>query len=151
MFRFRLDRVLQHRQRIVEACTRELAEAQGQLEQALATVAAADAELARSCRESARAREGVLTPESLARLTIWHDLLVRRRDESRDAVEKARALQERTQAKLQTAWRDREVLERLKEKQRQEWLLEDSRRQRRALDEIGAIRAAQQRQEDFAG
>ena len=65
-----------------------------------------------------------------------------RRSAAEDLVVESRRTLVTVQEHLQQAWRDREVLERLRQRQRQEWEEEEARRERRALDEIGAIRSA---------
>ncbi len=49
--------------------------------------------------------------------------------------------------KLNEAWRDQEVLERLKQKQKEEWQEQQRKFENQELDEIGQIRADRQRRE----
>ena len=141
-FRFRLERVLRLRQRQVETVSRELAAARSALAAAEADARRAARDLQTSRQEAAAARQGWLDPAQLARLGAWHDaqrrVVERRQAEVADAQQAVAAVQ----ARLQEAWRDREVLERLRERQYQQWRLEEARRERRDLDEIGSIRAA---------
>lgn len=142
MFRFRLERVLQHRQRQVDARSRDVAVAQADLQQAEATVADALVQLRRYRAEVAARRRGELDAASLQQHTGWQDELVTRQSVAEARVEESRQQLATVQGHLQQAWRDREVLERLRQRQRQEWEQEEVRRERRALDEIGAIRSA---------
>jgi flagellar export protein FliJ len=142
MFRFRLERVLQHRQREVDACSRDVAAAQRALQEAEQELSWAVRDLARCRAEIAAGRQGRLDAAALQRATAWQDELVGRRTAAEQSVAAARRGLVTAQGKLQQAWRDREMLERLRQRQRQEWEQEQARRERRALDEIGAIRSA---------
>ena len=142
MFRFRLERVLQHRQREVDSRSRDVATAHAQLQQAEATVADAVNQLQSYRAEVTARRQGSLDAMALQLSTTWQDELVTRRSAAEDLVVESRRTLVTVQEHLQQAWRDREVLERLRQRQRQEWEEEEARRERRALDEIGAIRSA---------
>ena len=142
MFRFRLERVLQHRQREVDSRSRDVATAHADLQQAEATVADAVDQLQRYRAEVAARRQGSLDATSLRRNTAWQGELVTRRSTAEAVVAESRRMLATEQEHLQQAWRDREVLERLRQRQRQEWEEEQAGRERRALDEIGAIRSA---------
>jgi flagellar FliJ protein len=143
MFRFRLEKVLQHRRRQVQARSRDVATARAALTRAQQahTAAARDLQESREAVGASR-RAGRLDAVSLMRDGAWHD----RREQDlaqlalavREAEQRVAAAQER----LTDAWRDREVLERLRERQERQWQQEQARRERRALDEIGSIRAA---------
>ncbi len=142
MFRFRLERVLQHRQREVDARSRDVASAQRSLRDAEEELGRASRQLQQGRAEIAAGRQGRMDPIALQRGTAWQDELAARRLAAEQIVALARKELATTQEHLQEAWRDREVLERLRQRQRQEWDLEQARRERRALDEIGAIRSA---------
>ena len=92
-FRFRLDRVLRYRRRVVELRSRE--------------VSAAEMSLAEVVGQQHLLGEGKLL--------------------------------------LAEAWRDREVLERLRQRRHEEWRAEQERRERAELDEIGQQRAGRAR------
>ena len=142
MFRFRLERVLQHRQREVDSRSRDVATAHADLQQAEATVADAVNQLQSYRAEVAARRLGSLDAMTLQLNTAWQDELVTRRSAAETLVVERRRTLETVQEHLQQAWRDREVLERLRQRQRREWEEDQARRERRALDEIGAIRSA---------
>lgn len=142
MFEFRLERVLQHRQRQVDACTLEVAEAQAALLAASSRLDALDRELDDSRNLAAARRRGEIRTVDLQRQLGWHENLLACRQRLAAEVTAARAVLEAAKARLEEAWRDREVLERLKQRQREEWLRLRERRERQDLDEIGAIRAA---------
>ncbi|MFT7700297.1 MAG: flagellar export protein FliJ, partial [Candidatus Krumholzibacteriia bacterium] len=50
-----------------------------------------------------------------------------------------------TQLALQEAWRNKEILERLREKQQEQWRADQAKIERQDLDEIGQIRSEMQR------
>jgi flagellar FliJ protein len=142
MFRFRLERVLQHRRREVDARSRDVAEALNHVQRAQDRRESVARDLQRHRHEGARQRLGHLDAGALQRLATWQDELSSRVRACEEAVADARAALATAQARLQQAWRDREVLERLRDRQRDEWRHEQARRERRALDEIGSIRSA---------
>jgi flagellar export protein FliJ len=142
MFRFRLERVLQYRRRRLEARTRELAATQMALHEAVAAATAATGALDRSRQQAANARRGTLDPPELARQLAWHEYLAAEERRRLEAVALARAELAGARTRLTQAWRECEVLRRLRERQRREWQQTMDRRERRALDEIGSIRAA---------
>ncbi len=143
MFRFRLEKVLQQRRREVEARSREVAATRAVHARLLAAHDQAARDLQRHREAAASARTaGALDAAALMRAGAWLDVrqveLVRLGEQVARAAAEVEAAQER----LTAAWRDREVLERLRQRQHREWREEQARRERRALDEIGSIRAA---------
>lgn len=142
MFRFRLERVLQHRQRRLDARTLEAARAAGALQAARSALAVARRDLAISEQQAATARLGRLNGVELTRQLAWHENLAANVRHLEAVVAAAVQENEAAQERLRAAWRDREALQRLKERQHREWTQQEERRERLTLDEIGAIRAA---------
>ncbi len=151
MYHFRLERVLRHRARLVDTASLKVAQAEVEVRLAQQALQSAQDELLASLEAGAQERQGQLDTESMRRLVAWHEELQVRIDVLNPDVVRAQGLLKEAQQELQTAWQDREVLERLKERQRDEWLQEQARSEQRALDEIGAIRSALDTQEDFSG
>jgi len=151
MYTFRLERVLRHRSRIVDECSRKVAVAQAQVSQAKQALQAAQDELDVSLEAGARQRQVLIDPGTMRRQMNWHEELQTRIHVLRPDVSRAQGLLDEAQQELQTAWQNREILERLKERQYQEWLQEQARAEQRALDEVGAIRSALEAQEEFSG
>jgi len=139
-FRFRLERVLQFRQRRVDACGRDVAEAERAVMAAEARLAAVREEIKE--HHVATIGHGQLVPLVLARATAWRDHLALRQRQAE--AELARIGDDLAAARLalQEAWRDREVLVRLRERQQRQWRDEQARRHQKELDEVGSIRAA---------
>jgi flagellar FliJ protein len=142
MFRFRLQRVLEVRRREVEARSREVAQAQAVLAAARRAEDEAARDLQRGRQRQAEARQGTLDPTALARFGQWQDAQQRRLQGLQAGTAAAREQVGMAQTRLQAAWKDREVLERLRERQHREWQQEQARRERRTLDEVASIRAA---------
>ncbi|MBD3221081.1 flagellar export protein FliJ [bacterium] len=142
MFRFRLERVLRHRQRQVDARSRDVADAERVLRQAEAAVQEAREAIAVQNEAAARQRSGPVDVSGLQRDLAWQDTLHRELENTLERADRAREDLAAARARLEAAWRDREVLEKLRERQREEWRREEARRQQREIDEVASIRAA---------
>lgn len=142
MFKFRLEKVLQHRQRQVDAQARCVTLAEQALRRAEAAVGDASSAIRRHDAAAADARHGHLDPGGLQQQLAWRDQLVRARHQHETTRDEALDGLTRAQKDLQDAWREREVLERLRSKQYEDWKHEQARRQQQELDEVGSIRAA---------
>lgn len=144
-FRFRLEKVLKVRQRLLEQCTRDVAAA----ERARQACLAREVELAAAYRLLA---DSDPTPSGAAldvRDLADHAVQVRRLGELRvDAVQRTRlatAFLDQQRLRLNAAWRDVEVLRKLEERRREQWDEEQRRAEGRRLDEVGGLRADRQR------
>ncbi|MHB8079067.1 MAG: flagellar export protein FliJ [Candidatus Krumholzibacteriia bacterium] len=142
MFRFRLAKVLRWRERRVDEEARAMRDAAEALRRARRERTGLESELARLARDGERRRcagGDVAQWRLLATwLTAQHDRLRLLRVREREA---AAALGAQRQRLLQ-AHREKEVLLRLEERQRQVWEEEERRRERRELDDIGGRRHA---------
>lgn len=140
-FRFRLERVLKIRQRVLEQCTREVAAADVEWRRRAAREAELAGQDAQLCRSAIDGAGRILDVRDLSerawRLRRLRELRV---EAARDA-ELARLELERRRARLTDAWRDVEVLRKLESRRREQWEQEQRRREGRELDEIGGIRA----------
>ncbi|MFO7607702.1 MAG: flagellar export protein FliJ [Candidatus Krumholzibacteriia bacterium] len=148
-FRFPLQKVLDHRARLVDLRARDLAAA----ESAAAGVAARIAErrsAQQRCQEAAGAGAR-LDVALLAARSAWIDRLDR--EIATLAQERQRALAAVAAARdaLQAAWRDREVLAQLRERRYGQWRQAEARRDTRDLDEIGGQRRAREKRQTVAG
>jgi flagellar FliJ protein len=142
MFRFRLERVLRHRQRQVDARSRDVADAERALRSAEEHERDTARQLADLNARAASQRQGPLDVASMRQFETWQDQLHRRLEDRRRARWQAESDLEAAQTQLQAAWRDREILTRLKERQYSDWKQDEARRRQRELDEVGSIRAA---------
>ncbi len=142
MFRFRLDKVLRYRSRLVEREAQRLKEAAD----ALQAVIRRREDLQRSIAtvmhegEQERRRGGDVRLWQL-RADYLRALQLRLAG-LRGAERRARAAMEEQRRRLLEAHRRRLVLEKLKERQHAVWADEERRRERKQMDEVGAVRAA---------
>jgi flagellar export protein FliJ len=146
MFRFRLDKVLRHRRRLVDAASRDVAAAAAAAQAARERAAEVARRLEDFIETAARARLTDLDPQRLGAECRFRDVLEAQRSRSEADIVAALALLEEARDRLVEAHRNQQILERLEAKQRQDWELEQVRLERRQLDEVGAIRAAAGRQ-----
>lgn len=147
MFRFRLQRLLDLRQKAEQAKARELAEAQDAAEQAREQRDA----LARL--EEASREEIARTHDALPRVGHLHQLgmvlqsLEQRVEVAHEQVNEAENIVSGARQALEQAARNRKVLDRLKEKQADMWRTGEQQRDRQLMDEIALNRFARGKEE----
>jgi flagellar FliJ protein len=136
-FRFRLDPVLHHRERLERERAGEHAH---KLAARIAAEQARDDLIAR--RDAARdrlIREHATFDVVELRATYVHlDYLDRAIVAAQQKVDAAAAEAERARTKLVAAARDRQVLDTLKERRREAFVLEENRVEQRELDDLNA-------------
>lgn len=142
MFRFDLERVLQHRRREVDAHARTVADAERRLRDAEAFLRDRRAEIRAHDADAAAGRGQQVDPGRLVRDRNWRAALGCRLAASEEIRDEALTALAAAQKELQEAWRAREALERLKARRYEEWKQTEARRQQRELDEVASIRAA---------
>jgi flagellar FliJ protein len=138
-FVFSLQKVLEYRQRLEEQAIRAFAEAQAQLmhEQAVLHKLLIEREECLRCSH----RRQHLSVELLAVEQTYLSALEERIEQQRQRVAEAeKVLEEKRQALIE-AQRERKTLERLREKQYEEWRQEWLRTEQKALDELATVRA----------
>ena len=141
-FRFRLEPVLQMRQRIEDQARQALARAERQLQEAERGLTLADARLRDAYVSASEAeREGA----DVIRLT-WHRnwIVVKTRDVEASRLDVRDRLETRDLRlrQAQEAHQQRRVLERFKDRARVAFDTEAARREMQAIDELATIRAA---------
>jgi flagellar FliJ protein len=147
MFRFRLDKVLRYRGRLVDAAARDVVAATVSAQAAQTLVAEIAERIADFIETAARARQTDLDPRRMVAEGGFRDVMEAHRVRSDVDLVAALGHLETAREQLVEAHRQRQILERLEEKQRQAWVVEQVRLERRQLDEVGSIRAAAERQE----
>ncbi len=147
MFRFRLEKVLRHRRRLVDAAARDVAAASAAAHAAQARVADIAERIADFVETAARGRQTDLEPRRLTAECGFRVVLEAQRAHCEADLARALGRLETARTRLVEAHREQQILERLEAKQRREWELEQVRAERRQLDEIGAVRAAAGRQD----
>lgn len=137
MFRFRLEKVLRHRERIVDREARKL---QGILSAAL-LLERENERLDGECEAAAR-REGAQGFD-LVRMQRLNDFTGERRCQVRrnaERIRRIRAEAEQQRLILLAAQRDKKVLEQLRERQLAAWQEQDRREDRKQMDEVATLR-----------
>ncbi|MBK7702039.1 MAG: flagellar export protein FliJ [bacterium] len=137
MFRFRLEKVLRHRDRIVDREARKL---QGILSAAV-QLDRENERLGREC-DAAAARE-VAHGFELDRMKRLSEFTVGRRVQIRRNAERARRIRAEAEQQRQillAAQRDKKVLEQLRERQLADWQELERREDRKRMDEVASIR-----------
>jgi len=138
-FVFSLQKVLEYRQRLEEQAIRAFAEAQAQLMHEQAVLHKLLIEREECLRRSNRRQH--LSVELLAVEQTYLSALEERIEQQRQRVAEAeKVLEEKRQALIE-AQRERKTLERLREKQYEEWRQEWLRTEQKALDELANVRA----------
>ena len=144
MFRFRLQRILELREKREQARARELATAQHTHELATHTQ-----ERLTALREDSRAQVQAATGSMprvghLQQLGSVLEALDTKVDQASEAVVAADAEVQQARLILEAAARDRRVLDRLKERHADAWRAESVQRDRVAMDEIALLRFTRQ-------
>lgn len=146
-FVFRLEKVLKHRRRLVDLRSRDVAAAAARVAEIGRAVAERRDDQHRTAEHGATA----LRVEERRRCSDWIDhletLVARLESQRAAAVDELAAAREI----LHQAWRDREVLEKLRRRREAEWQTEMARRERADLDEIGQQRALARSRQHRAG
>ncbi len=146
-FQFRLQKVLKYRERLLELQTREVARANRVVEAIVEKLEELDQRIAEQHQAEATELNRTLSVENLMSRGQWIDHLENLREEIEEEEARARQELEAERQKLTAAWRDLEVLEQLRKKQKEAWEEEQRKRERQDLDELGQIRADRSRRE----
>lgn len=136
-FRFRLEKVREHRQRQVDSCSLVVAQLNQRLEQLEQLKTQLKIDIRRQAENMAGLRGGEVNGRDYLAGTAWLEHL-HRQSESLDLMI-ARAMEELVQAReeMARAWMDLEVMGRLRQKQETDWRQDQIRNERWDMDEIG--------------
>ena len=145
-FRFRLQKVLDYRQKIVDRKSREVGEAARVVAQIQAQIHQVKTDVAALLNDDTRV-SAVADIHLLDRKRSWLIHLESRLDSLAQQMEEAAMELAVRRDNLTAAWRDLEVLQKLKQRQKEIWQVEQLRRENQDLDEIGQIRADRQQRE----
>lgn len=146
-FRFRLQKVMDYRRRLMEKQTREVARANRVVEAIEEKLDELDRQIDGQQQAEATEMHRTLSVENLMGRGQWVAYLQRLREEVEEERERAEQEREVEREKLTAAWRDLEVLEQLRHKQEEAYEAEQRRREKQDLDELGQIRADRRRRE----
>jgi flagellar export protein FliJ len=136
-FRFRLEKVREHRRREVDRCSLSVAEARRRVERLGKMQERLAEDLERHAADMARLRNEATRSGQYQMGTSWLAHLHRQAAELDRMIADAMEAETRSRATLAAAWRDLEALNLLRTRQEAAWRLEQDRRERREMDEIG--------------
>jgi flagellar export protein FliJ len=140
-FRFRLEKVWKHRRKIVDENSIAVAGAN----QRVANLARQIVELEKNIDRYARSlvqREGItLHSRDLIAGATWLEHLHNLNEDLDKQLQRAVRDLESYRARLTESWRDLEVLSKLRDRQSENCRVDQDRRERKEMDEIGQYRA----------
>ena len=140
-FAFRLEKVRQHRKRIVEQHSLTVAESQKVMAHLQIRVAEMETSIARQEQSLAEVGPDDLRLSDLIAKTAWLEHLHRLQEELEQRLASAIEQWAADRRCLTEVWREFEVLSQLRDRQEETWKADRSSRERREMDEIGQVRA----------
>lgn len=140
-FKFRLEKVWRHRRKIVDQNSIALAGA----DKRVATLSRQIVELDRNIDRYSRSMvspggQALQVPDLIAGAT-WLEHLHDLNEDLDSRLQIAVKDLDRHRSRLTESWRDLEVLSRLRDRQSENWQLDQDRKERKEMDEIGQYRA----------
>jgi flagellar export protein FliJ len=140
-FAFRLQSVLDYRTSVVDRARLELAALQGRLRDAEDTLAGLQQSVRDAVAELAAAqRAGTLDLPEISRLLEYGQVLDQRIAEQQEVIARRQVDVDAQHEQVVALARDAKALEKLKDRQHEEYQQEDARRERDETSEIAAIR-----------
>jgi flagellar export protein FliJ len=150
-FEFRLKKVLKYRSRIVEKNTREVAEANRVVVGITEKLNRLAQDIHRLLSENLTEIDRPLNVDALISRSGWLNHMEGLQAEAEGELRLAQDELAQRRDVLTQSWRDLEVLERLREKQKSQWLDDQRKLENKDLDEIGQIRADRMQREKVSG
>jgi flagellar FliJ protein len=147
MFRFRLQRVLELREKHEQAKALELAVAEDAAEQARRTRDELSRLQDESRAELHAAHDAQPRVGHLHQLNMVIDSLQERLQRAGESVVDAEQIAAAARGELEAAARDRQILDRLRDKHTNEWRLDEAQKDRQHMDEIALSRFARAKEE----
>lgn len=142
MFQFRLQRVLELREKTEQEAATRLAEARDQAEAAHAAYALLESIHEQGIEARARAQGAPRTAGQLQNASYVIEHLNRQLQEAHGVTEAANANVHRLLGEFTVAFQDRRVLDRLKERKHEEWKADAVQTDREQMDGIALVRFA---------
>ena len=149
-FKFRLEKVARYRQKLVDEQGRRVAEANRVVTSLQVRIDAVNEDIARHLSEFSDVNDAVISVQGMMARTMWVTHLEKMREDFACELQGANEELARQRKDLNDVWRDLEVLNKLREKQKSAWQAEQLKRENRDLDEVGQIRADRQRRSKVA-
>lgn len=140
-FQFRLEKVWKHRRSIVDKHSLEVARVNRQVSTLSQRIVKIDGDIHLQSCNMVRPGGEDMNPQDLIVETTWLNHLRQLRNELDQELRTALQDLERHRSRLEDSWRDLEVLSRLKDRKAQAWQIDQDKKERREMDEIGQIRA----------
>lgn len=140
-FTFRLEKVWSHRKRLVDDHSVAVAQGEKRVANLVRSMAVLDQDIARQEMALATGEGETLGIRKLRDAASWLAHLRGRRERLDFEIQSAVRDLDRLRCFLTEAWRDLEVLSRLREQQEAQWVENQKRTEGRDMDEIGQIRA----------
>ena len=145
-FRFRLQKVLDYRQRIVDLKSREVGEAARLVAGIRSRMDKVQSDI--QCElASDHSGCGAMDIQLMGRRREWIEHLEFQLKKLAADHSAATADLEIRRAELTGVWRDLEILQKLKQRQKETWMIKQLKRENQELDEIGQIRSDRQKRE----
>lgn len=135
-FKFRLDRVLQLKQRAEREQARALGDALREEQRREAERAAAEEQARRAAEQMADAGRTTLPAGALANLGLARDAADAGAERAREHVEEAEQRVDEERDRYDEKRRDRRTVEKLREHRHAEWQLEQSRQEQKESDAV---------------
>jgi flagellar export protein FliJ len=141
-FKFRLEKVLKYRQQIVDNASREVAKANQQVQAIQGKIDDLCDDIAEQEESNFMQGEQLLQVQDLAGRAGWLEHLHSLKTEMELEKAEARIVVEDQMLRLNEAYRELEVLNKLKDRQKRLWEKSQRARENKEFDEIAQIRAS---------
>jgi len=146
-FEFRLEKVLKYRKRVVEKHTRDVGIANRVVTAINEKVQEVENDITELLNANRMEINTTLNVETMISRGHWLAHLEVLQVELEKELATAEAELNQQRALLASAWQDQEVLERLREKQKNLWIENQRKLENKDLDEIGQLRADRRQRE----
>jgi flagellar export protein FliJ len=136
-FKFRLEKVRRHRERLVDKNSLAVAKADRRVARLARQIVELEESITRQARSLVPGQGQLLRPGDLIAGSAWLEHLQTLKIELVGRLEEATRDLARHRVRLTESWRDLEILSRLRDRQQASWQAAEDRRERREADEIG--------------
>lgn len=146
-FSFRLEKIIKLRRRAVDQQALAVADAGRTLAEIGRKLEDLENEISRQKEDPRCMSQRAISVQDLVSKTCWLQHLMLMQETYLEAHDQAEVNLAGERHKLTEAWRDLEVLVKLKERQHEQWRAQQAKLEKKELDEIGQIRADRRRRE----
>ncbi len=149
-FKFRLEKVLKHRRKIVDENSIAVAGADQRVATLSRQIVELDLNINRHTRSIVPRGDTTLHARDLIAGATWLEHLHSLNEDLDNRLQMAVKDLDRHRSRLTESWRDLEVLSRLRDRQSENWRVDQDRRERKEMDEIGQYRAFRHGESKFS-